>query len=109
MTTDSAARQPARRATTDSNNGAVSTTASTANNNDSNVDLAVTNDAATILRGLEVVHPASKLPVMASRQQEAEMGDATNMVIVFVGELPKKAEELLRTCLETSEIGGAGG
>ncbi|EGP82006.1 uncharacterized protein MYCGRDRAFT_31017, partial [Zymoseptoria tritici IPO323] len=66
--------------------------------------LAVTNDAATILRGLEVVHPASKLPVMASRQQEAEMGDATNIVIVFVGELPKKAEELLRTCLETSEI-----
>ncbi|SMR62590.1 unnamed protein product [Zymoseptoria tritici ST99CH_1E4] len=100
MTTNSAAPRPARRATTDSNNGAVSTTASTANNNDSNIDLALTNDAATILRELEVVHPASKLPVMASRQQEAEMGDATNMVIVFAGELPKKAEELLQSRTE---------
>ncbi|SMY22807.1 unnamed protein product [Zymoseptoria tritici ST99CH_1A5] len=64
----------------------------------------LTNDAATILRELEVVHPAAKLLVMASQQQEAEMGDATNMVIVFAGELLKKAEELLRMGLKTSEI-----
>ena len=41
---------------------------------------------------------------MASQQQEAEMGDATNMVIVFAGELLRKAEELLRMGLKTSEI-----
>ena len=64
----------------------------------------LTNDAATILRELEVVHPAAKLLVMASQQQEAEMGDATNMVIVFAGELLKKAEDLLRMGLKTSEI-----
>jgi len=64
----------------------------------------LTNDAATILRELEVVHPAAKLLVMASQQQEAEMGDATNMVIVFAGELLKKAEELIRMGLKTSEI-----
>nr|OQO31874.1 hypothetical protein B0A51_00880 [Rachicladosporium sp. CCFEE 5018] len=64
----------------------------------------LTNDAATILRELDVVHPAAKLIVMASQQQEAEMGDATNMVIVFAGELLKKAEELLRMGLKTSEI-----
>ncbi|KAK5730850.1 T-complex protein 1 subunit theta [Elasticomyces elasticus] len=64
----------------------------------------LTNDAATILRELDVVHPAAKLIVMASQQQEAEMGDATNMVIVLAGELLKKAEELLRMGLKTSEI-----
>ena len=64
----------------------------------------LTNDAATILRELEVVHPAAKLLVMASQQQEAEMGDATNLVIVFAGELLRKAEELLRMGLKTSEI-----
>ncbi|KAF2164674.1 hypothetical protein M409DRAFT_67787 [Zasmidium cellare ATCC 36951] len=64
----------------------------------------LTNDAATILRELEVVHPAAKLLVMASQQQEAEMGDATNLVIVLAGELLKKAEELIRMGLKTSEI-----
>jgi T-complex protein 1 subunit theta len=66
----------------------------------------LTSDAATILRELDVVHPAAKLLVMASQQQEAEMGDATNMVIVLAGELLKKAEELLRMGLKTSDIVG---
>ncbi|KAF2638579.1 t-complex protein-like protein 1 [Massarina eburnea CBS 473.64] len=64
----------------------------------------LTSDAATILRELEVVHPAAKLLVMASQQQDAEMGDATNMVIVLAGELLKKAEELIRMGLKTSDI-----
>ncbi|KAK4561809.1 T-complex protein 1 subunit theta [Recurvomyces mirabilis] len=64
----------------------------------------LTNDAATILRELDVVHPAAKLLVMASQQQEAEMGDATNLVIVLAGELLKKAEDLLRMGLKTAEI-----
>lgn len=64
----------------------------------------LTSDAATILRELDVVHPAAKLLVMASQQQEAEMGDATNLVIVLAGELLKKAEELLRMGLKTSDI-----
>lgn len=64
----------------------------------------LTSDAATILRELEVVHPAAKLVVMASQQQESEMGDATNLVIVLAGELLKKAEELLRMGLKTSDI-----
>jgi T-complex protein 1 subunit theta len=64
----------------------------------------LTSDAATILRELEVVHPAAKLLVMASQQQEAEMGDATNLVIVLAGELLKKAEDLLRMGLKTSDV-----
>ena len=64
----------------------------------------LTSDAATILRELEVVHPAAKLLVMASQQQEAEMGDGTNLVIMLAGELLKKAEELIRLGLKTSDI-----
>ena len=64
----------------------------------------LTSDAASILRELDVVHPAAKLIVMAAQQQESEMGDATNMVIVLAGELLRKAEELLRMGLKTSDI-----
>ncbi|KAF7122702.1 hypothetical protein CNMCM5793_000812 [Aspergillus hiratsukae] len=66
--------------------------------------MVLTSDAATILRELDIVHPAAKLLVMASQQQDAEMGDGTNMVIVLAGELLKKAEELLRMGLKTSDI-----
>ncbi|KAH7929510.1 T-complex protein 1 [Leucogyrophana mollusca] len=66
--------------------------------------LFVTSDAATIIREVEVVHPAAKLLVMASQAQESEMGDSTNMVLIFAGELLKKAENLLIMGLHPSEI-----
>jgi T-complex protein 1 subunit theta len=66
--------------------------------------LFVTSDAATIIREIEVVHPAAKLLVMASQAQEAEMGDATNMVLILGGELLKKAENLLTMGLHPSEV-----
>ena len=66
--------------------------------------LFVTSDAATIIREIEVVHPAAKLLVMASQAQEAEMGDATNTVLILAGELLKKAENLLVMGLHPSEI-----
>ncbi|CAG8641110.1 9495_t:CDS:2 [Paraglomus brasilianum] len=66
--------------------------------------LFVTSDAATIIRELEVVHPAAKLLVMASQQQEQEAGDATNFVLVFAGELLQKAEYLLRMGVSISDI-----
>ncbi|KAJ6263261.1 putative T-complex protein 1 subunit theta [Drechslerella dactyloides] len=56
----------------------------------------LTNDAATILRELDVVHPAVKLVVMATQQQESELGDATNLVMVLAGELLTMAENLIR-------------
>ncbi|KAL5531878.1 CCT8 [Sanghuangporus sanghuang] len=66
--------------------------------------LFVTSDAATIIRELEVVHPAAKLLVMASEAQEAEMGDATNLVLILAGELLKVAENLLVMGLHPSEV-----
>ncbi|KAG1871879.1 chaperonin Cpn60/TCP-1 family [Suillus subalutaceus] len=66
--------------------------------------LFVTSDAATIIREIEVVHPAAKLLVMASQAQESEMGDSTNMVIILAGELLKKSENLLVMGLHPSEV-----
>ncbi|KAI9608356.1 hypothetical protein KEM48_003291 [Puccinia striiformis f. sp. tritici PST-130] len=66
--------------------------------------LFVTSDAATILREMEVVHPAAKVLIMASQQQESEIGDRTNLVLMFAGELLKKAESLLVMGLHPSEI-----
>ena len=66
--------------------------------------LFVTNDAATIIKELEVVHPAAKILVMASQMQEQEVGDGTNFVIVFGGELLQQAESLIRMGLHPSEI-----
>ncbi|KAM9200939.1 T-complex protein 1 subunit theta [Dugong dugon] len=66
--------------------------------------LFVTNDAATILRELEVQHPAAKMIVMASHMQEQEVGDGTNFVLVLAGALLELAEELLRIGLSVSEV-----
>jgi hypothetical protein len=47
-------------------------------------------------RELEVEHPAAKLMILGSQMQEVEVGDATNLVIIFAGALLKEAEDLLR-------------
>lgn len=49
--------------------------------------LFVTSDAATIIREVEVNHPAAKMIAMAAKMQEEEAGDGTNFVISFSGEL----------------------
>ncbi|KAM9906458.1 hypothetical protein OXX79_001544 [Metschnikowia pulcherrima] len=64
----------------------------------------VTNDAATILNELDIVHPAVKMLIMASKQQEFEMGDNTNLVLIFAGELLNISEKLLITGLSVPEI-----
>lgn len=64
----------------------------------------VTNDAATILNELDIVHPAVKMLIMASKQQEFEMGDNTNLVLILAGELLNIAEKLLTLGLSVPEI-----
>jgi len=66
--------------------------------------LFVTNDAATIIRELEVEHPAAKLLILGSHMQENEIGDATNFVIIFAGALLRVAEDLLRMGLKPTEV-----
>jgi len=64
----------------------------------------VTSDCATIVKELEIQHPAAKMLELAAEMQEQECGDATNLTVSFAGELLKMCEELLRMGLHTSEI-----
>lgn len=66
--------------------------------------LFVTNDAATIMKELEVAHPAAKMLVMAAQMQEQEVGDGTNMTITFSASLLENAGELLRMGLSCTEV-----
>ncbi|KAI6207159.1 hypothetical protein M3Y94_00998400 [Aphelenchoides besseyi] len=64
----------------------------------------VTNDAATILNELEVQHPAARMIVMATQQQEAQVGDNTNTVLIFAAALLEHAAELIKMGLKPVEI-----
>lgn len=66
--------------------------------------LFLTSDAGTILRELEVEHPAARLILLASQQQEKELGDGSNLVVLLAGELLKNAEELIRIGIRPSII-----
>ncbi|KAJ9525934.1 hypothetical protein QJQ45_009408 [Haematococcus lacustris] len=66
--------------------------------------LFVTSDASTIVSEMEVNHPAARLLVLAAMAQEQEIGDGTNLVLTFGGELLSNAEALLRDGLVTAEI-----
>ncbi len=58
-------------------------------------DIVVTNDGATIVKEMEVQHPAAKLLVEVAKAQDAEVGDGTTTVVVLAGTLLEKAEKLL--------------
>ena len=62
---------------------------------DSFGDVTVTNDGATIVKEMEIQHPAAKLLVEAAKATDAEVGDGTTSVIVLAGALLEKAERLL--------------
>lgn len=56
----------------------------------------VTSDTATLLKELEVAHPAAKIMTMAAQMQESEIGDGSNLVIVLIGELLAQAGQSAR-------------
>ena len=62
---------------------------------DSFGDVTVTNDGATIVKEMEVQHPAAKLLVEVAKAQDAEVGDGTTTAVVLAGTLLEKAENLL--------------
>lgn len=66
--------------------------------------LFVTSDAGTIVRELQIEHPAAKIIVMAAQRQEQEVGDGTNFVMQLSGALLDKAAELIRKGLKPTEI-----
>jgi len=64
----------------------------------------ITNDAATIVKELDIEHPAAKIIVFASEMQEQEVGDGTNFVIIMAGALLEQAEHLLKMGLTPVEV-----
>lgn len=62
---------------------------------DSMGDVIVTNDGVTILREMQIEHPAAKMIVEVAKTQEEEVGDGTTTAVVLAGELLKNAEALI--------------
>jgi thermosome len=62
---------------------------------DSLGDVVITNDGATILKEMDIEHPAAKMIVEVAKTQDDEVGDGTTSAAVIAGELLKKAEEMI--------------
>jgi len=58
-------------------------------------DITITSDGATMLKEMDVQHPAAKMMVEVSKTQDDEVGDGTTSVVILAGELLGKAEELI--------------
>src|SRR5437588_10199693 len=67
-------------------------------------DVTITNDGATILKEIDVQHPAAKMMVEISKATDNEVGDGTTSVVVLAGALIEKAEELIATDVHPSII-----
>ncbi|MCU4140696.1 MAG: Chaperonin GroEL [Methanophagales archaeon] len=67
-------------------------------------DVVVTNDGVTILKEMDIEHPAAKMMVEVAKTMDEEAGDGTTTAVVLAGELLKKAEELLEQELHPTVI-----
>ena len=71
---------------------------------DSLGDVTITNDGATILKEIDVQHPAAKMIVEISKTVDNEVGDGTTSSVVFGGALLERAEDLLKKDVHSSTI-----
>jgi T-complex protein 1 subunit alpha len=67
-------------------------------------DVTITNDGATILKQIEVTHPAAKVLVELSQIQDREVGDGTTSVVILAAELLKRANELVKNKVHPTSI-----
>jgi T-complex protein 1 subunit alpha len=67
-------------------------------------DVTITNDGATILKQLEVEHPAGKVLVELAGLQDQEVGDGTTSVVIIAAELLKRANELVKNKIHPTSI-----
>merc|ERR1712127_508620 len=67
-------------------------------------DVTITNDGATILKLLEVEHPAAKILVDLAELQDQEVGDGTTSVVIIAAELLKRANELVENHVHPTSI-----
>ncbi|MEE9174339.1 MAG: thermosome subunit beta, partial [Thermoplasmata archaeon] len=62
---------------------------------DSLGDVVITNDGVTILKEIDIEHPAAKMLVEVAKTQDEESGDGTTTAVILAGELLKRAEDLI--------------
>ena len=67
-------------------------------------DVTITNDGATILKEIDVQHPAAKMMVEVAKSVDSEVGDGTTSSVVFAGALLERAEELINKDVHPSVI-----
>ncbi|MGI5964644.1 MAG: thermosome subunit beta [Candidatus Methanomethylophilaceae archaeon] len=67
-------------------------------------DVTITNDGATILKEVDVQHPAAKMVVEVAKTQDSECGDGTTTSVVIAGELLKQSEELINANIHPTVI-----
>ncbi|KJE91482.1 chaperonin containing TCP1 [Capsaspora owczarzaki ATCC 30864] len=67
-------------------------------------EVTITNDGATILKQMQVLHPAAKMLVELSKAQDIEAGDGTTSVVVLAGALLAAAQRLLAKGIHASTI-----
>lgn len=67
-------------------------------------DVVITNDGVTILKEIDVEHPAAKMMVEIAKVQDAESGDGTTTAVILGGELLKQAETLLDRNIHATTI-----
>lgn len=72
-----------------------------------NGEVTITNDGATILKEMNVIHPAAKMLVELSKAQDTEAGDGTTSVVVVAGSLLEAAERLLQKGIHPTLISDA--
>ena len=71
---------------------------------DSMGDAVVTNDGATILKEIDIEHPAAKMIVEVAKSQDEECGDGTTSAVILTGELLKKAGDLIEQNIHPTVI-----
>jgi len=71
---------------------------------DSLGDVVITNDGVTILKEIDIEHPAAKMIVEVAKTQDQEAGDGTTTAVILAGELLKKAEELIEQNIHPTVI-----
>lgn len=71
---------------------------------DGNGRQTITNDGATVMKLLDIVHPAARILTDIARSQDAEVGDGTTSVVVLAGEILKEIKDHVEQGVSTNTI-----
>ena len=69
-------------------------------------DVVITNDGVTILKEIDIEHPAAKMLVEVAKTQDQEVGDGTTTAVILAGELLKKSEDMIDQNVHPTIIAG---